>query len=188
MCCFAEMKTVKYTTTKRSKNKKQKEQLPPEVAVVADLASTYISSWTKKELQRLQQDTKPICVPLSDGYIIGKFTLKKLPTEQWRVTDIEGLQIHDFYYKLGAVLYAIFYSKNSLVAAKELLVLDSEFSKHDNDMRMYKHSINRAIANKNYFLYDKLVARLDVSKQRKEIAGNELQRIFARAKFYKIWE
>lgn len=188
MCCYAEMKTGKYTTTRKSKNKKQKEKLPPEIAAVADVASTYIASWTKRELQRLQQETKPICFPVKDGYIVGKYTVKKLPTEQWRVTDVDNLHIHDFYYKLGAILYAIFSSKNQLVSAKEVLTLDVEFSKHDNDIRMYRHSITRAASNKNYFLYDKLVARLDVSRQRKEIAGAELQRIFNKAKFYKIWE
>lgn len=188
MCCYAEMKTGKYTTTKKSKNKKQKEQLPPEIAVVADLASTYIASWTKRELQRLQQETKPLCIPIKDGYMVGKFTIKKLPTEQWQVTDCDNLHIHDFYYKLGSILYAVFNSKNQLVAAKEVLTLDREYSKHDNDIRMYKYNITRALANKNYFLYDKLVARLDLSKQRKQIVGDELTRIFARAKFYKIWE
>jgi hypothetical protein len=186
MCCYAEMKTVKYTTTKKSKNKQG--PLPAEVAVIADLASTYIASWTKKELQRLQHDIKPICVPIKGGYIVGKYTIKKLDTEQWRVFDQDHAKIQDFYYKQGAILFAIYSSKNHLITAKELLSLDAEFTKHDNDIRMYKYSIDRAIANKNYFLYDKLISRLDVSKKKKELANEGLQRLFNKAKYYKIWE
>lgn len=188
MCCFAEMKTGKYTTTKKSKTKQPSNQLPPRLAQVADLAAEYINAWTKKELNRLQQNTKPICVQITDGYLVGKFTVKKLPTEQWRVIDSGGVLVNDFYHKMGAILYCIQYSSNKLIAARELLLLDREFTKHDSDIRVYRHNISRALATKDYFTYDKLVARLDLSVKKKAVAEDNLKKTFNRAKYYKIWE
>lgn len=191
MCCYAKMKTGKYTTTKKSKTKKKKAPInlkPTEVSVLSNLATEYISQWTKAELQKLQQSPAPLCIPINNGYLIGKYTVQQLPTQQWQVRDQHGEILHSFYHKLGAVFYAVYQSKNHLVAAQQLLALDREFTKHDNDIRIYKHTINRANLAKDYFTIDRVTSRLDISTKKREIAEDNLTKTFNRAKYYKIWD
>jgi hypothetical protein len=184
------MKTGKYTTTKKSKTKKK----PPinltsaEVAEISGLASQYISQWTKTELQKLQQLPTPVCIPISNGYIIGKYTVRRMPTQQWEVADNHNDILHTFYHKLGAVFYAIYQSKNQLGAAQDLLAYDREFTKHDNDIRVYKYTIDRAKLQKDYFTVDRVTARMEISLKKREFAEDNLTKTFNRAKYYKIWD
>lgn len=190
MCCYAEMKTGKSTTTKKSKpNYKTKltKAQNAEVKQVVDIAASYITNWTKTELGKIQVAT-PVCVPIKNGYMVGTYRATQLPNQQWQVLDGNGELVHCFYHKRSAILYCLYMCKSKFMAAGEVLTLDREFTKQDMDLRVYKYNLDRAILRKDYFTVDRLVARIELSTKRREVAEDNLTKTFNRAKYYKIWD
>ena len=174
------MKTEKSSTTKKSSNLTKAQAIEG----AAQIATEYIKNWTKKELIRLQTDKNPICIPINNGYLVGRFILANVE-HSWQVSDSSRKIIHNFQHKLSAMLYATYTSKNQFVQADNLLMLDLEFSKHTNDIFSYKHHIARVLKSKNYDTYDALTARLNLSIMKLSVVEKKLKKAQNCAKYSK---
>jgi hypothetical protein len=168
--------------------KKSNKVAPPVVRQVTDVATNYITHWTRKELGRIQQESSPICIPIKGGYKIGLYTLKTYTNKTCQVYDHNGEQVHLFENKISAVLYTIYTIKKRYWLADEILALDREINKNYVDMLALRRSTEKARERKDYNKVDINLSRLDIVETKLTLARDKISKIHKSAKYNKVWE
>jgi hypothetical protein len=121
---------MKAKFTSRKKLNKQENKL-------VDKATSYIISWTKKELNRFIDE--PVIIQLGEyGFLVGNYKISGLNKNCWTVNKYTGEFVHHFISKTNAILYCTYEVSKNYKSAAELLDLDSKIGKLENDIVVYK--------------------------------------------------
>ena len=171
--------------TKRKSNK-----LNPsirEVVEVTEAASLFVGVWTKQETTRLLR-SKPIIIPTSWGFRVGKFSVKQ-ENHSWRVSNDWGEYINSFTSKKSAIYWCILQAAGRINQSQTLFEQDFRLGKYSQDQTNYAHRRQKAIANNDYFTVDVCDARLAKNESMLQDARDELEKTLVSAKYLKgIWE
>jgi hypothetical protein len=162
--------------------------MPQEVSQMVDLAADYIQHWTRTELQRIQNNPQPICIPIKSGYLIGTYRLKVSPNKRCEIYNSSQELIHTFEDKRSAVLYTIYTIKRQYKTADNILKLDTEINKNYADTQAWKNHIVKARKRQDHDTADIRQARLEIAEKTLENTRNEISKIYLTAKYTKIWD
>lgn len=140
-----------------------------QVEQAADLTTQYLKLWTEKELKRLTIDQKlPVCLPNGNhGFLIGKYHMRSIRSNCWRVLDHNEEFVHDFARKLSAVFYCFATQANKIGLADKILNADIRVGKLESEQDFYTYTRQQSLKKKDYF-------RLDLANSRSVNAGMQL--------------
>lgn len=175
------------SSTRKRFAKKEKVYVPPEVSREIDVTARRIKNWTNRELNNLQQQQNPVCIPIENGYRIGSYRLRCYPNKTCEVWDDGKYLIHSFGDKVSAVLYTIYTIKQNVNLALEILRLDTIINKNYRDIITLRRCFDAANKRKEYATADIRAARIDLAERRMKAAQAELERIHRVAKVNKVW-
>lgn len=147
----------------------------------ADFSTKYIKNWTSKELKKYVNE--PVVIPIGNyGFFVGPFRVAGKTKKCWTVEQIDGKHVHDFVSKSHAILYCLKSMQNKS-DYKEILELDRQLGKLDNDIAFYKHTIE---CTKNQFKNSIALNRyIDATIQRRSVL-NILKKTLISAKYLKF--
>ena len=146
-----------------------------------DFGIKYIKSWTQQELKKFINE--PVVIPNGNrGFFVGPYIITGHTKNCWRVIQRDGRHLHDFVAKSHAILYCLKSIKNKS-DYNEVLELDRQLGKLDNDIAFYKHTINTT---KNQFQSNIALNRyIDATLQRRAVL-NILKKTLISAKYLKF--
>jgi hypothetical protein len=177
---------------KMAKSHTQKKYAKPakqEILAVSNAATDYIKQWTTRELGKLQQEqTTPLCIPVKNGYRIGRYQLTVNPNKTCDVLDVNREFVHRFENKISAILYTIYTIKQNYWNADNILVCDREINKCYTDMISLRNTVEKARQRKDYVTVDTRMPRLEMAESRLNLARDKISKLHNTAKYYKIWE
>jgi hypothetical protein len=182
---------AKSPTAKKSKIKRQAvRQVKIElVETAADLASSYVKSWAKTEVNKLILDSAhPVIVPIKNGLQVNLHKVIKHNNACWKLFNRYNEQIAEFSHKKSAVLYSILYQQSKYSSADTVLRTDQMLSKLEADFNHYSHNMHQAIQRKNHEAIDILAARYYDTQLLLNEARNELEKTLRMNKYLKVWE
>jgi len=138
-----------------------------------------ISTWTRRELQRLQTTSKvPICVELQNGdYTIGTHSIEKYGVA-WRVDKKV-----EFTNKTAAIYYGTLLSLSRLASADDLHRLDRAVSTLEFDKTLFRSKLDKAHLEGNQFKIDLYATRFDETKRKLAVAKQEFTKKLSQAKY-----
>ena len=173
--------------TRRRFAKKDTVYIPPEVSREIDQTAQRIKRFTNRELNNLQQNQNPLCIPVENGYRIGSYRLKYYPDKSCEVWDDGKYLVHVFRDKVSAVLYTIYTIKQDINLAYEIMRLDQVINKNYTDIMYFRRCAQAAEKRKEYSAADARMARIDLAERKLRNAQAELTRIHRIAKANKVW-
>lgn len=176
---------VKSHTKRKSNN--QTVYIPPQVSREIDQAARQIKRWTNRELDVLQKQKTPVCIPTETGYRIGYFVLRVNTNKTCDLMDADLYPIHTFGDKVSAVLYAIYTIKGNYSVATNILQLDKDINKNYTDIMFMRRCLEAARKRKEYNVVDVKQARITQAQHRLKLAEQELSAIHRTAKINKVW-
>jgi len=107
-----------------------------------NFSTEYLKKWTNKQLKTYVD--QPVVIPVGDyGFLIGRYKIKGKSKDCWTAEQIDGKHIHDFVTKTNAIIYCIKEMQNKSDAS-ELLELDRQLGKLNNDIFFYQNSIKKS--------------------------------------------
>jgi hypothetical protein len=165
------MNTEKFTTQEKSNFKKAQNTF-------VDFSTTYIKNWTNKELTKYRSE--PVVIPAGNyRFFIGPFVITGQSKHCWTVNQVDGKHIHDFVTKSNAIVYCLKSMRNK-PDYKDILELDRQLGRLDNDIAFYKHTI---ATSKNQFKNAIVLNRyIDATLQRRSVL-NILKKTLISAKY-----
>jgi hypothetical protein len=168
------MKTAKSTTGKKSEFTKAQ-------AVFVNFSTEYIKNWTNGRLKHYVD--QPVVIPVGDyGFLIGPYKIDSKSKNCWRTEQADGKHIHDFVSRSNAVVYCLREIQNR-PDAREILELDRQLGKLDNDIAFYEHTLKTT---KNQFKNITILNRyIDAKLQRRNVL-NILKKTLNLAKYLKF--
>ena len=171
MFYLGKMKMARSTTGKKSEFVEAQNTF-------VDFSTQYIKKWTNKELKKYVN--KPVVIPNGNyRFFVGPFCINGRTKNCWTVEQLDGKHIHDFVSKSNAILYCL---KSMLNKSdyREILELDRQLGKLDNDIAFYKHTIG---VTKNQFKNSVALNRyIDATLQRRVVL-NILKKTLISAKY-----
>ncbi len=144
-----------------------------------DFGTQYIKNWTQQQLKKYINE--PVVIPIGNyGFFVGRYLIKGQTKTCWTVSQRDGKHVHDFVTKSNAIMYCLKSMQNKANCV-DILELDRQLGKLDNDIAFYKHTIQYT---KNGFKNTVALNRyIDASHQRRAIL-NILQKTLISAKYY----
>jgi hypothetical protein len=144
----------------------------------ADIGTNYIKNWTDKELKKFIN--KPVVIPVGKhGFFVGNYRITGKSKNCWKVEQLDGKHIHDFVTKLNAILYCMRSMQNKM-NYNDILELDRQLGKLDNDIAFYKHTLD---STENSFKNSVALNRyIDATLQRRAVL-NILKKTLISAKY-----
>jgi mevalonate kinase len=144
----------------------------------ADFSIKYIKNWTEQELKKYVNE--PVVIPVGDyGFFVGPYRVTGKTKNCWAVVQQDGQHIHDFVSKSNAIIYCLKSMRNRS-DYKDILELDRQLGKLDNDIAFYQHTINNT---KNTFKNTIALNRyIDATLQRRAVL-NILKKTLISAKY-----
>lgn len=169
--------------------KKSKNRTPPAVTKqITNIATDYITQWTRRELGKIQTQASTICVPTKNGYLVGLYRIQINPNKTCDVLDHNQEFVHRFENKVSAVLYAIHTIKKQYYQADQILYWDREINKCYTDSQSLRRAIEVAVKRKDFASVDIRQSRLEVAETRLNLAREHISKIHKTAKYNKVWE
>ncbi len=146
--------------------------------VFVDFSTKYIKNWTRQELKKYIN--QPVVIPHGNyGFFVGRFIITGQDKHCWTVEQLDGRHVHDFISKSNAILYCLQAMRNKK-EHKEILELDRQLGKLNNDIAFYKYTIQ---SNKNKFKSTIALNRyIDAVLQRRSVM-NILKKTLISAKY-----
>ncbi len=146
--------------------------------VFVDFSTNYIKNWTKQELKKYINE--PVVIPIGNhGFFVGRYVITGKDKNCWTVEQLDGRHVHDFMSKSHAILYCLNAMCNKK-DHKEILELDRQLGKLDNDIAFYRYTIQN---NKNKFKTTIVLNRyMDAVLQRRSVM-NILKKTLISAKY-----
>ena len=127
------------TTMEKSITGKKTEFVEAQHAF-SDFSIKYIKNWTEQELKKYINE--PVVIPVGNhGFLVGPYRITGKNKNCWTVQQQDGRHIHDFVSKANAVLYCLKSIKNK-ADYNDVLELDRQLGKLDNDIAFYQYTIN----------------------------------------------
>jgi hypothetical protein len=138
----------------------------------------YIKHWTDKQLKTYI--SQPVVIPIGNyGFLVGPYSITGKSKNCWSATQNDGRHVHDFVSKTNAIVYCLQAMKNRS-NANEILELDRQLGKLDNDIMFYQHTLN---STKNQFKNEITLNRyIDAKLQRRNVL-NILKKTLILAKY-----
>ena len=165
---------AKSTTNKKSEFSRAQE-------LFATYSTKYIKEWTDKQLKTYVNE--PVVIPVgSYGFLVGPYRVQGKNSTCWRVEQQDGKVLHDFTSKSNAILYCIKLMKNYSAAA-ELLELDRQLGKLEQDIEFYQHTIKNA---KSEFKIETALNRCTDARMQRRSVLNILKKSLISAKYLKF--
>lgn len=169
--------------------KKSKNRTPPAVTKqITNIATEYITQWTKRELGKIQTQSNTICVPTKNGYLVGLYRIQINPNKTCDVLDHNQEFVHTFENKISAVLYAIHTIKKQYYQADQILYWDREINKNYTDIRSLRRAMEVAVKRKDFASVDIRQSRLEIAESKLNLAREHISKIHKTAKYNKVWE
>jgi hypothetical protein len=104
-----------------------------------NFGTKYIKNWTQQELKKYIN--QPVVIPAGNfGFFVGHYCIQGNHKNCWSVKQLDGKHIHDFVTKSNAILYCIRSMQNKS-NYMDILELDRQLGKLDNDIAFYKHTL-----------------------------------------------
>jgi hypothetical protein len=173
----------------RTRKKFVKQPSPALKREFSNLATDYIKHWTTQEINRIQStESKVLCIPAKNGYLVGSYKLTVHPNKTCDVYDHNRDFVHCFDSKISAILFTIYTLRKRYWTADELLLWDKEINKHYTDILALRNSIAKARQRQDYESVDIRQARLDIAESRLNLARDNILKLHKTAKYYKVWE
>ena len=143
-----------------------------------DFGTEYLKNWTDKELKKFVNE--PVVIPVGKyGFFVGRYRIRRHATNCWTVEQIDGRHIHDFVTKSNAIIYCLKSMQNK-ADFRDILELDRQLGKLDNDIAFYKNTIE---CTKNTFKNTVALNRyIDATLQRRAVL-NILKKTLISAKY-----
>lgn len=143
-----------------------------------NFSTQYLKNWTNRELKKYVNE--PVVIPIGNyGFFLGPFCIRGQSKNCWTVEQLDGKHIHDFVSKSNAMLYCIKSMRNKS-DYNNVLELDRQLGKLDNDIAFYKYTIDNT---KNDFKNTVALNRyIDASLQRRTVL-NILKKTLISAKY-----
>lgn len=105
-----------------------------------NFGTKYLKNWTDKQLKKYI--TEPVVIPIGNyGFFVGPYYINGISKNCWVVKQSDNKHIHDFVTKTNAILFCLRSMQNS-AQAEQILNLDRQLGKLDNDMAFYKHTLD----------------------------------------------
>jgi hypothetical protein len=144
-----------------------------------EFGTKYLKSWTKDQLKNYVNE--PVVIPAGNyGFFVGPYTIIGKTKNCWTVKQADGRHIHDFVTKANAILYCL-KSMTNRADYHEILELDRQLGKLDNDIAFYKNTIS---STKNTFKNTVALNRcMDATLQRRAVL-NILKKTLISAKYF----
>ena len=171
----------------RTRKKSKPRTAPSATNQIVNIATDYISQWTKRELGKIQAQAKPICVPVKNGYLVGLYKIHINSNRTCDVLDHNREFVHRFENKISAVLYSIYTTKKQYYQADQILYWDREINKCYTDSLSLRRAIEVAAKRKDFTSVDIRQSRLEVAETKLNLARERISKIHKTAKFNKIW-
>jgi hypothetical protein len=145
----------------------------------AEFGTKYLRHWTKEQLKNYIN--KPVVIPVGNyGFFVGPYTIIGRTKNCWTVEQADGRHIHDFVTKANAILYCL-KSMSNRADYHEILELDRQLGKLDNDIVFYKNILANTKNNfKNTITLNRYI---DANLQRRAVL-NILKKTLISAKYF----
>jgi hypothetical protein len=149
--------------------------------VFVDFSTKYIKNWTQQELKKYIN--QPVVIPIGNyGFFVGRYRIQGTAKNCWSVKQLDGKHVHDFVTKLNAILYCVRSMQNKSNYL-DILELDRQLGKLDNDITFYKHTLDHAKSSfKNTIALNRYI---DATLQRRAVL-NILKKTLISAKYLKF--
>ncbi len=172
----------------RTRKKSKLQRQPAVTRQFVNLATDYIKQWTQKELAKIQTQENPVCVPIKNGYLVGRYKLLVNANKTCDVLDHNQEFVHRFENKISAVLWSIYSTKRQYYQADEIVRWDTEINKNYTDSLTLRRCLEKARERKDYVTADIKQSRLEIAETRLNLAREHISKIHKTAKYYKVWE
>jgi len=180
---------AKSSTRKKSKNKKDIPTVG-DIEHAVDQTVDYIKKWQTKEILPLltkSDDSVPICIPIKNGYAVGKHTIKQISKNIWHLTKYLDGKVYVFSSKTSAISYSLCEQRKRLKLAKEILEFDSKIVDCHVKMDHYQHRLSSAVRKKDEWQRDFSSIMLSTIEIEMIEAKYRLQKTLNLTKYFKLW-
>jgi len=144
-----------------------------------------IKRFATEELAKLNNQELPFCYQIGTDLIVGKYKIKKINDNCWRVLE-NDLDFFDFYLRKNAIFYCILQHKNQLQIATELKSNDQVLGKLELDAIQYRHRYNQAILTDDTFKTELYSSRYLETVSRIDGVKKQIKKTFGMAKYIKV--
>jgi len=111
--------------------------------VFTNFGTKYLIDWTQQELKKFR--TEPVVIPAGNyGFLVGTYKIIGQSNDCWRVEQLDNTWIHSFISKQNAILFCLLEITNKQKMANELLQLDHKLGNLLNDVKIYKHILDKS--------------------------------------------
>jgi len=190
MCSIGRIKMAQSRISKKHNSKiyaKAKKQAIAETATT--VMSYLIDHWTQDELDRMCHGGDMVFIDLGQNYYrVGRYNLRKLNAQCWRVTDMTHHWIHDFFNKQAAVFFCMFETKQHYAASYKILHADQRLGRMHESMLYYTMKLKKADQTGDSWRKDLYLARISGVKPQYEAEETNLQKTLTHAKYSKVWD
>jgi hypothetical protein len=171
------------------KRRKQKAYKLAEQQVAEEIMTTYLSWWSKQQIQTLVNTGELIMLPLpnSNGYRINQYDVYP-DSGAWAVDNKNNDKKILFSSKISAVMYCLLEYKKLYKRSIELRAQDQSVRRLDHDYQLYRHKYKSASAAHDGFAQDLYDARLSDVGPKLTAAQEYLDKLINSAKYIKIWD
>jgi len=172
---YTEKKKMEKSITEKKSNFDNAQE------IFVEFGTKYLKNWTQQNLKKYRD--QPVVIPIGDyGFFIGPYKISGKSKNCWTLEQIDGQHIHDFVSKSHAILYCLNEIKNRPNAI-EILELDRQLGKLDNDIQFYKHRLETT---KNKFKNTVILNRYIDAKLQRRYVLNILKKTLISAKYLKF--
>jgi len=143
----------------------------------------------KHQFCNLQIDSAPIVYEVSQDEIhVGTYILVRLGDSYWRATNSTNDIETDFCNKKNAMYFALFMTRNKIMAAMELKTLDNKLSMLSIEIEHLRYRIKVSHKLHNSWNVDLFEAKLANATDSFRANRALIKKWFTQAKYYKIQE
>ena len=180
---------AKSSTQKKSKNKKNIPTVQ-EIEQFVDQTVDYIKTWQSKELKPLltkDDSSVPICIPIKNGYVVGKHLIKKISENLWHLTKVNSETVYVFSSKSSAISYSLCEQRRRIKLAKEILEIDSKIVDCNEKLQHHRVRLASAVKKKDEWQRDFSSIMLATTEIELVEAKYRLQKSLNLTKYFKLW-
>jgi len=159
----------------------KKNELFKAQQIFANIGTKYIKEWTDKQLKNYIND--PVVIQVGNhGFLVGPYKVQGTDSNCWNVEQQDGKLLHSFVSKSNAILFCL-RSMTNYAAASELLELDRQLGKLEQDIAYYEHTIKHT---KNDFKVQIALNRCADAKMQRRSVYKILKKTLISAKYLKF--
>jgi len=190
MCSIGKIKMAQSRTSKKINKKIYKKAQNQALAETATTVMAYlIEHWTADELDRMSRNGDMLFIDLGKGYYrVGRFNLRRITPQCWRVTDLTNRLIHDFFNKQAAVFFCMYETKHHFTSSNKILHSDIRLGRMNDALYQYNIKLKKAEESGDGWRLDLYLARISGIKPMFDAEETNLLKTINHAKYSKVWD